>query len=389
MSLPEPAALPPGLPAAVRIVGTGLLGTSLGLALRRRGVAVELSDPSPTALALAVDLGAGQAERDGQGIDGPDSLPIGLVVVAAPPDVVARVVAAELERRPEAAVTDLASVKAGPLKALQDRGIDLSRYAGAHPMAGRERSGAVAARADLFAGQPWVVCPHTGSSPEAVAAVRALGQTVGGILVELAPDAHDAAVALVSHVPQVLASLAAARLGGAPDSALALSGQGLRDVTRIAASDPELWTQILGANAAAVAGVLQAVRGDLDQLLAALEALATESSAAPARGARAAVAGLVAQGNAGQHRIPGKHGAPHTAYAAVPVLVPDRPGELARLLHDVGQAGINLEDLRLEHSQGQPVGLAEVMVVPGAALTLVAALRERGWTVHDADLTSA
>jgi prephenate dehydrogenase len=98
------------------------------------------------------------------------------------------------------------------------------------------------------------------------------------------------------------------------------------------------------------------------------------------------VAGLVAQGNAGQQRIPGKHGAPHTAYAAVPVLVPDRPGELARLLHDVGAAGVNLEDLRLEHSQGQPVGLAEVLVVPGKAATLVDALRERGWTVHEPGL---
>jgi prephenate dehydrogenase len=95
----------------------------------------------------------------------------------------------------------------------------------------------------------------------------------------------------------------------------------------------------------------------------------------------------VAAGNAGQQRIPGKHGAPHTAYAAVPVLVPDRPGELARLLHDVGAAGINLEDLRLEHSQGQPVGLAEVLVVPSAAQVLVDALRESGWVVHEPGLT--
>ncbi len=158
-------------------------------------------------------------------------------------------------------------------------------------------------------------------------------------------------------------------------------------MTRIAASDPELWTQILGANAAAVAEVLEGVRDDLARALDALSALAGESPTAPARGARATVAGLVARGNAGQQRIPGKHGAPHTSYAAVPVVVPDRPGELARLLHDVGAAGVNLEDLRLEHSQGQPVGLAEVLVVPEAAAGLVAALRELGWTVHDAALS--
>jgi prephenate dehydrogenase len=216
-----------------------------------------------------------------------------------------------------------------------------------------------------------------------VATVRALALAVGSIPTELDAEAHDGAVALVSHVPQLMASLAAARLGDAPDAALALSGQGLRDVTRIAASDPELWTQILGANAAAVSAVLQAVRGDLDRVVAALDALAAETPQSPARGARAAVAGLVAQGNAGQNRIPGKHGAPHTSYAAVPVLVPDRPGELARLLHDVGAAGVNLEDLRLEHSQGQPVGLAEVLVLPAVAATLVDALRTSGWTVHE------
>lgn len=376
MTLPDPVS-PAGLPDVVRIVGTGLLGTSLGLALRRQGVAVELADPSPTAVALALDLGAG--------VRAPLGHPVGLVVVAAPPDVVADVIAVELAAHPDAVVTDVASVKAGPLKALQDNGTDLSRYVGSHPMAGRERSGAVAARADLFAGQPWVVCPRADSSLAAVAAVRALAHAVGGIVTELDADAHDIAVALVSHVPQVLASLTAARLTGAPPAALALSGQGLRDVTRIAASDPELWTQILGANAAAVADVLQGVRSDLDQALAALAALAAESDDRPARGARATVADLVARGNAGQQLIPGKHGAPHTAYAAVPVLVPDRPGELARLLHDVGVAGVNLEDLRLEHSQGQPVGLAEVMVVPSAAAGLVIALRELGWTVHDAD----
>lgn len=382
MSLPEAAAEPAaGLTGAVRVVGAGLLGTSLGLALRQQGVDVELSDPSPTALALAADLGAGRPASPAT----PNL--VALVVVAAPPDVVADVVASELAAAPDAVVTDLASVKAGPLKALQDKGIDLSRYVGSHPMAGRERSGAVAARADLFAGRPWVVCAHPASSPAAMTAVRSLALAVGALPTELDADAHDDAVALVSHVPQVLASLAAARLSQASEGALALSGQGLRDVTRIAASDPAMWTQILGANAAAVGDVLRAVRADLDRVVDALEALAAETAQTPARGARATVAGLVAEGNAGERRIPGKHGAPHTSYAVVPVLVPDRPGELARLLHDVGAAGVNLEDLRLEHSQGQPVGLAEVLVVPAAAPTLVSALRELGWTVHEAGRT--
>ena len=135
----------------VRIVGTGLLGTSIGLKLRELGVRVLLSDPSPTSLALARDVGAGEID--------PGDVPVTLVVVGAPPDVTASVVVAELARHPEATVTDVASVKAGIWAAVQAGGADLSRYVGGHPMAGRERSGPVAARADLFLGRPWVVCP--------------------------------------------------------------------------------------------------------------------------------------------------------------------------------------------------------------------------------------
>jgi len=130
----------------VRIVGTGLIGASLGMALSRKGFRVSLDDSSPTAAALARDLGAGVLAADSA--DVPD-----LVVVAAPPDVVGSVVAHELTQWPDAVVTDAASVKGSVLTALQDMGADLSRYVGSHPMAGRERSGAIAAQADLF--EPW------------------------------------------------------------------------------------------------------------------------------------------------------------------------------------------------------------------------------------------
>jgi prephenate dehydrogenase len=363
-----------GAPRVVRVVGTGLLGTSLGLALTAVGVQVHLADTSPSALALARDLGAGSVQTAAA----PD-----LVVVAAPPDVVAAVVLAELVAHPGAVVTDVASVKGQPLRALRDAGADLSRFVGGHPLAGRERSGAVAARADLFQGRPWVLTPTPESTPDAVAAVTALARLVGSEVTTMDADEHDVAVALVSHLPQVAASLVAGRLREASERAVALSGQGVRDVTRIAASDPHLWTQILAANAPALSVALHALRSDLDQLIGALDALAAEPDvAAGAVGARALVAGLVAAGNEGRARIPGKHGGAPTSYAQVPVVVPDRPGELARLLHDVGDAGVNLEDLRIEHGAGQPVGLAEIAVLPAAARTLVEALTARGWTVH-------
>ena len=376
----------------VRIVGTGLIGASLGLALTARGYRVALEDASPTAAALARDLGAGQLASEVS--DEPD-----LVVVAAPPDVVARVVAEELKRWPRAVVTDVASVKSSVLAALAATGADLGRYVGSHPMAGRERSGAIAAQADLFDGRAWVVAPGPQADPDAVAAVRSLGEAVGAAVTQMSPEEHDAAVAAVSHVPQVAASLVAGRLRDLPASAVALSGQGIRDVTRIAASDPAMWTQILAANAPAVRAVLLALRTDLDGVLGALEALdagdeAGEAGAdtagaripgAPERGvgARAVLARAVAEGNTGHARIPGKHGAAPTTYATVAVVVPDEPGALARLLHDVGEAGINLEDLHLEHGLGQPVGLAELSVLPAAQEPLTVALAALGWRVHD------
>ena len=369
------AALPP-----VKVVGTGLLGTSVGLGLSAGGARVLLADPSPTALALARDLGAGGI-HDG-GAVAPEE--VGLVVVAAPPDVTAGVVLAELAAHPTATVTDVASVKTGILAEVTARAGDLSRYVGGHPLAGRERSGPVAARGDLFIGRPWVVCPGPKADGERVDIVRRLALALGAAPVVMAAAEHDASVAVVSHVPQVASSLVAARLRHAPDGAVALAGQGLRDMTRVAGSDPLLWAQILSANAGPVLQVLRAVRGDLDRVIAGLEAIAAEGepgSAGAAPGARAAVARVVAEGNVGRERIPGKHGGQPTRYAVVTVVVPDEPGSLARLFADIGAAGVNVEELALEHAPGRAVGLVEVSVLPAVRERLEAALDDTGWKV--------
>ncbi|KQR65025.1 prephenate dehydrogenase [Frigoribacterium sp. Leaf172] len=352
----------------VRIVGSGLLGTSIGLRLRQHGVDVILDDVSPAARSLAIDYGAGRAPSD-------DDRPT-LVVVAVPPDVTATIVASELQRFPEALVTDVASVKVAPLVELRALGADVSRYIGSHPMAGRERGGAVSARADLFIGRPWVIAGHDDITYRRAAAVEDLALDLGATPIEMTPEEHDAGVALVSHVPQVVASLMASRLAEAPDSSLDLAGQGVRDVTRIAASDPALWVQILGANASRVVDVLRALRVDLDGVI---DALAEPE----APGARRAVAEAIGSGNGGVSRLPGKHGST-AQFSSVIVLVDDTPGQLARLLTEIGEIGVNLEDLRLEHSPGAPVGLAEVAIVPDQEQRLVAELERRGWTVAGA-----
>jgi prephenate dehydrogenase len=344
------------------------------MALSRVGFQVSLDDPSPTAAALARDLGAGVLAAESAWVPQ-------LVVVAAPPDVAASVIAMELTRWPDAVVTDVASVKGAVLTALQDKGADLSRYVGSHPMAGREKSGAMAAQGDLFVGRSWVLAPGPSSSAGAVAMVREVAEAAGSVVLIMTPQEHDAAVAAVSHVPQIAASLVASRLRDLPAGAVALSGQGIRDVTRIAASDPGMWTQILAGNAPAVRCVLESLAEDLDDVLVALRHLESDPNEGSV-GARAVLARAVADGNAGHALIPGKHGAAPTTYATVVVVVPDEPGAVGRLLQDVGEAGVNMEDLHLDHAVGQPFGLAELSVLPAAVQPLVTALSSLGWPVH-------
>jgi len=368
----------------VLIIGTGLLGTSLALALRTADVEVQLSDTSPTSLALARDMGAGTPHDK----HSPEPQ---IVVVATPPDVTADVVVAQLSAHPNAVVTDVASVKERVVAEVRARaGAEARRYVGSHPMAGRERSGAGSADSDLFAGRPWVVVGQD-SDPEAELAIRNLAVDVGATPVRMGASEHDAAVAAVSHMPQLIASLVAARLEELGESALALSGQGLRDVTRIAASDPRLWSAIVVGNAGPVADLLRRISDDLSALIAGIEAAAcdpggpeyTATSAAStiAPGAVGAVTDVMTRGNAGRARIPGKHGGAPRRYAEVQVLVPDAAGELGRLFSDVGAAGVNIEDFSLEHSAGQSAGIALISVLPAAAQGLEEALDAKGWRV--------
>ena len=368
----------------VLIIGTGLLGTSLALALRTADVEVQLSDTSPTSLALARDMGAGTPHDK----HSPEPQ---IVVVATPPDVTADVVVAQLSAHPNAVVTDVASVKERVVAEVRARaGAEARRYVGSHPMAGRERSGAGSADSDLFAGRPWVVVGQD-SDPEAELAIRNLAVDVGATPVRMGASEHDAAVAAVSHMPQLIASLVAARLEELGESALALSGQGLRDVTRIAASDPRLWSAIVVGNAGPVADLLRRISDDLSALITGIEAAACDpggpeytapgAASTIAPGAVGAVTDVMTRGNAGRARIPGKHGGAPRRYAEVQVLVPDAAGELGRLFSDVGAAGVNIEDFSLEHSAGQSAGIALISVLPAAALRLEEALDAQGWRV--------
>ena len=381
-SLPPELPMSPTLNGPVLIIGSGLLGASIGLGLHAAGYEdVYVQDISPTAEAVAQDIGAGTSFSSLME-DQRTRFEPQLVVVAAPPDVAGTVCAQALRAygpRPEtgypgATVTDVASVKVRPLADVLASGADASRYVGSHPMAGREKSGPVAARGELFQARPWIICEHDSVRPECVRLVRSVAVELGAIVTALSVQEHDHTVALISHVPQAMSSLLASRLQDTPLYALSLAGQGLRDTVRIAASDPTLWVQIFAANSEPIVQTLYGVRDDLNRLISTLEN-------PTASGARLDLAQLMSEGNAGVARIPGKHGTAPAAFATMTVLVDDTPGTLARLLAEIGELGANIEDLRLEHSTGAPVGMAEISVNPSILESLVRDLSARGWRV--------
>lgn len=348
-------------PGPVHVIGAGLLGTSIGLALRRAGVEVWLSDLAVDHVRTAAGLGAG--------VPAPAGGVAALVVVSVPPASIAGEVARALGTG--AVVTDVASVKGQPLAevaAVVDAEA-LTRYVGSHPMAGSERSGPLAGSAALFDGRPWAVTAHETAATDAVAVVEALADTCGAVTVRMSPAEHDQAVARTSHLPHLMAVLVAGQLAEADRNQLSLSGQGVRDVTRIAGGDPALWQQIITGNAGAVRALLDDVRRDLDALMDALD-----DPAGLDRVLRRGVAGTVA--------IPGKHGGRAQEMASVYVSVPDHPGELARLFSDVGEIGTNIEDIRIDHDPGRPVGLVELLVESSVADPLRDSLEARNWVVH-------
>jgi len=346
----------------IKIVGTGLIGTSIGLALARKGITAQLADQSASNLKLAIDYGAGVAATGNAD----------LVIVCVPPDLTASIVIKELAENAGAVVTDVASVKLSIRQEVDAGSADSARYLGGHPMAGREAGGPRGARADLFFARPWVITPGSESTEQQITKLRQLALEMDALPATLSPEEHDSSVALVSHLPQLVSSALAARLLASGDADLSLAGQGLRDTTRIAASDPDMWLQILQQNAGHIAPLLAGLKSDISGLADAFQSI-------DAPGSLAQIHKLLTAGNDGVAKVPGKHGGKYLQYKTVTALIDDSPGALASLLTFIGEKGINLEDIQLEHSPGAPIGLVELQVVPEIENELISQLTQNGW----------
>ncbi|WP_300080879.1 prephenate dehydrogenase [Propioniciclava sp.] len=344
------------------VIGTGLVGASVAMALTNAGVDVHLTDARHSHAVVAASRGAGSIEP----------LPPAdyrLVVVAVPPAALASVIAESLERYPHATVTDVGSVKGVVLAALRATGADLARYCGSHPMAGSQKAGPLTARADLFVDRTWVITPHDTASAQAVLTVERVAELCGARLVTMAAQHHDEAVGQVSHVPQLVSALVGGGLLDLPPEHLRLAGQGLRDVTRIAGSDPRLWQQIIAANARAVRVELEELHSSLGELIAVLDD--------PDE-----VRAFLERGRQGVRSLPGKHGSSPATWVAVVVEIPDAPGALAKLFADIEAAGVNVEDVTIDHDLERQVGWLAVQVEPASATRLARALTDAGWFVR-------
>jgi prephenate dehydrogenase len=202
-----------------------------------------------------------------------------------------------------------------------------------------------------------------------VAAGIWLIQTLGATPISMTASDHDRAVALISHLPQVTASLLAAQLVDTDVKALDLAGAGLRDTTRIAASNSVLWDEILNSNSTELLPLLINLQSDLQTFISRLEASSSVND-------------LIERGNQGRAKIPGKHGGAAREYTLLPVVIEDKPGQLAALFDECASAKVNVEDLSIEHSPGQFTGLITLALSAKDAQILQTHLKNSGWSVH-------
>jgi prephenate dehydrogenase len=349
----------PGPARRAHVVGTGLVGGSLGLALRARGWHVSGTDLDAGRAAAALARGA----LDEVGDD-----PMAEVAfVATPVSAVAAVARALLEgsHLPDLVVTDTSGVK-GPVVSA----VDHPRFVGGHPMAGSEQVGLDGADADLFTGAAWVLTPTAATDLQAFSRLQAVVVSLGADVVALAPEDHDRLVAVVSHVPHLVAATlmnAAAQDAQRDAVLLRLAAGGFRDMTRVAAGHPGIWPDVCADNSAAIVGTLDRV---IDDLAAMRDRVAASD--------RSGILDVLGRASTARRHLPARGARPdHLAELRVPV--PDREGVLAELTTAAGDLGVNIYDIEIAHSAEGPRGVLLLVVDADEAVTLRDTITGRGY----------
>ncbi|HWH15416.1 MAG TPA: prephenate dehydrogenase/arogenate dehydrogenase family protein [Miltoncostaeaceae bacterium] len=358
------------VPGPVAVIGLGLMGGSLGLALGRLGgVEVRGWDPDPAARAQAQEMGV-----VGHATASPSDAAEGAraVFVAAPVAHIAEAARAVLAAAPEdCVISDLGSAKASIVDALRPQ--ERERFIGGHPVCGGERSGLAAAREDLYRGATWFLTPTAEARAPLFQRLHGLVAALGARPVAIEAAVHDRLMALVSHLPHVLAATlihqAAATTPGGRE-ALRSAGPSFHDLTRVAGANPPLWADILIANAAAVGDAMRDHRRRLERVEEAIAA-----------GDREWLVDYVADAARGRERLrAGDGAAPPGRPWTIAVGIPNRPGVISDIATALGHAHINIEDLSLV--PGPPDGMGELVIAVDGRETAAAAARlvaQRGY----------
>lgn len=350
----------PTTPDRAAVVGTGLIGGSIGLALRARGWHVTGYDADPDRAEQAQRAGA----VDAVGFD-PDAQ---VTFVATPVEAVAKAVAAVFDQsglRADAVVTDVAGVKGPVMASVAD-----PRFVGGHPMAGSEQVGLDGADAELFVGATWVLTPTAGTDPGSYARLQAVVVSLGAEVVALSPEQHDALVAVVSHVPHLTAATLmnlADRKAEKHAALLRLAAGGFRDMTRIAAGQPGIWPDVCADNAAAIVEAF-------DILLADLTAMRDRV----AHGDRAGLLEVLEHAATARRSLPSRAVRPERL-TEIRVPVPDRPGVLSEITTLAGDLDVNIADLEIAHSAEGERGVLVLVVDADGSDRLAAALHGRAY----------
>jgi prephenate dehydrogenase len=347
----------------IHIVGAGLIGTSLGLAFAQKSHRVSFEDSNQENLRVAKDL-IGGAEL------APD-IPFDLLVIATPSEVVFSTLVEKFSSSPRSMFIDISGLKSELIREVESFPDLAKRFCGTHPMAGREISGPTAARADLFEGASWIITPTSVTEPEILKVVSGLLVDLGTTTKVVDAPTHDRAIAAVSHIPQFLSSLLARTLLDKESGDLELAGQGLRDLTRLADGNAELWSQLFVRNSENVKSELAQIQRLIDLFLGWLE---VKDSAEIKR--------FLEEGKTGKSRIPGKHGGKSREYSYLPIVIEDKPGQLASIFDECKKVHVNIEDLFIEHSPGQQTGLITLALSHDDASILRTHLANQNWRVH-------
>jgi prephenate dehydrogenase len=345
------------------IVGTGLIGASVGLAARRAGVETVTGwDPDAAHLAAAGERGA---------VDPADDLAAALedaelAVVAAPVTELPAQVRAVLDSSVEGCtVTDVGSTKGSVCGAASGVG----RFVGGHPICGSEARGPEWATAELFDGATWFLTPTTATEPQSYTVLHGFVSELGALPVAIDPDAHDRLVAVTSHLPHALANVLLNQAGGARvdgHEPLAAAGGSLRDMTRVAGANPRIWVDIFLENRTALAAALAEHRRRIEQVEAALAA-----------GDAGFLARWIGEASANRRLLL------ETAYEDVGELqrlrvhVPDRPGVIAGIAQALGAERINIGGFDLQHLSSERGGSLAILVAGEQEAARAAAILEQ------------